>query len=94
MNPRLILGGLKSYLPVRPSAYTGTGGTTTGAYCYSVLMRHRSIIDRHVRPFHPKVVVELGPVDSIGLGLAMLLAGAHTYYGLDVLPHATAETNA
>jgi predicted RNA methylase len=93
MNPRLILGGLKSYLPVRLSAYTGTGGTTTGAYCYSVWMRHLSIIDRHVRPFHSDVVVELGPGDSIGLGLAALLAGAERYYGLDVLEHASVQTN-
>ena len=93
MNPRLILGGLKSYLPARLSAYTGTGGTTTGAYCHSVFMRHMSIIGRHVRPFRPDVVVELGPGDSIGLGLAALLAGARTYHGLDVLEHASVQTN-
>ena len=94
MNPRIILGGLKSYLlPVRLSTYTGTGGTTTGAYCYSVWMRHLSIIDRYVHPFRPGVVVELGPGDSIGLGLAALLTGAESYHGLDVLEHASVQTN-
>jgi hypothetical protein len=93
MNPRLLVGGLKSYLPSRLSKYTGTGGTTTGAYCYSIWMRHLSIIDRYVHPFRPRVVVELGPGDSIGLGLVALLTGADTYYGLDVLEHARVQTN-
>lgn len=93
MNLRLLLGGLKSYLPARMSAYTGTGGTTTGAYCYSVWMRHLSIITRHVPGFRPHVVVEPGPGDSIGLGLAALLSGARTYHGLDVLEHASLDTN-
>ncbi len=93
MKARLILGGLKSYLPARLFTYTGTGGTTTGAYCYSVWMRHLSIIARHVTPFRPREVVELGPGDSIGLGLAALLTGADKYYGLDVLEHASAATN-
>jgi hypothetical protein len=38
-------------------------------------------------------VVELGPGDSIGLGLAAILSGTDTYIGLDVLEHASAETN-
>lgn len=93
MNPRLILGGLKSYLPLPESSYKGTGGTTTGAYCYSVWMRHLSVIGRHVPAFRPSVVAELGPGDSIGLGLAALLGGADRYYGLDVVEHASVDTN-
>lgn len=93
MNTRLVLGGLKSYLPVQFSGYKGTGGTVTGSYCYSVWMRHLAIINRHVKPFHPSVVVELGPGDSIGLGLAALLGGADLYIGLDVLEHASTEVN-
>ena len=93
MNLRPILGGLKSYLPVRLASYKGTGGTTSGDYCYAVWLRHLSIIDRFVHPFRPRVVVELGPGDSIGLGLAALLSGAQRYQGLDVLEHASVETN-
>lgn len=93
MNVRLILGGLKSYWPIPPWAYKGTGGTTSGRYCYAVWMRHLSLVSRHVHPFRPRVVVELGPGDSIGLGLAALLGGAEAYHGLDVLAHASVETN-
>jgi hypothetical protein len=93
MNPRLILGGLKSYLPVPAAKYKGTGGTVTGLYCYSVWLRHLTLIARHVGAFQPRAMVELGPGDSIGLGLAALLTGVESYVGLDVLEHASPRTN-
>jgi hypothetical protein len=92
MNPRLLIGGLKSYLPI-PSDYKGTGGTVTGAYCYSVWLRHLSLIAKHAHLPRPHVLVEIGPGDSIGIGLAALLTGVDTYYGLDVLEHANVDTN-
>ena len=73
---RLMLGGLKSYFPVLHAGYKGTAGHTTAAYCYSVWLRHLSIITKAVPNFAPKVVVELGPGDSLGLGCAALLSGA------------------
>jgi hypothetical protein len=94
MNLRLLLGGLKSYLRVRPTAYLGTGGTISGAYCYSVWLRHLSLIAKHLgRPIHPATVVELGPGDSIGLGIAALLGGAETYIGVDILMHTSTQNN-
>jgi hypothetical protein len=93
MNPRLLLGGLKSYLPIRPSNYKGTGGTTTGQYCYSVWLRHLSLIARHTGLLRPRVLVEIGPGDTIGLGLAALLSGTERYIGLDVLEHASVAAN-
>lgn len=93
MNPRLLIGGLKSYLPLPTTKYKGTGGTLTGRYCYSVWLRHRSLIARYVKGFSARKMVELGPGDSIGLGLAALLSEIDSYVGLDVLEHATAEVN-
>jgi hypothetical protein len=88
---RLMLGGLKSYFPVLHAGYKGAVGHTTGAYCYSVWMRHLSIITRAVPNFAPKVVVEMGPGDSLGLGCAALLSGAEQYVALDVVAHADPE---
>jgi len=88
-----MLGGLKSLLPIRASSYMGTGGTNIAEYCYSVWLRHMVIINRHVPGFRPKAVVELGPGDSIGLGIVAVLTGAEVYTGLDVLEHASRETN-
>ena len=88
---RLMLGGLKSYFPVLHAGYKGAVGHTTGAYSYSVWMRHLSIITKVVPSFAPRVVVELGPGDSLGLGCAALLSGAEQYIALDVVAHANAE---
>ena len=88
---RLMLGGLKSYFPVLHAGYKGAVGQTTGAYCYSVWLRHLTLITKAVPTFAPKVVVELGPGDSLGLGCAALLSGAEQYIGLDVVAHANPE---
>jgi hypothetical protein len=42
---------------------------------------------------HPGRIAELGPGDSIGVGLAALLSGADSYTALDVIRHAKAERN-
>jgi hypothetical protein len=85
---RLMLGGLKSFLPALSGGYKGVVGDTTGEYCYSVWMRHQVAIAKVVPNFNPKTVVELGPGDSLGLGCAALLSGAEHYIGLDVVAHA------
>ena len=90
---RLVLGGLKSYFPALHAGYRGAVGHNTGAYCYSVWMRHLSIITRAVPSFRPRMVVELGPGDSLGLGCAALLSGADQYIGLDVVAHARPEND-
>jgi len=41
----------------------------------------------------PKVIAELGPGSSLGVGIAGLLSGANTYYSLDVLQSANIESN-
>ena len=81
---RLVLGGLKSYFPNLHAGDKGAVGRSTGAYCYSVWMRHLSIITKAVPSFRPRTVVELGPGDSLGLGCAALLSGAEQYVGLDL----------
>jgi SAM-dependent methyltransferase len=41
----------------------------------------------------PLTVVELGPGDSLGIGLMSLLTGAEQYYALDAVRQASTETN-
>jgi hypothetical protein len=84
--------GLKSL--IIPFDRRGTGGTVAARYCYSVWLRH--LVNLHANGatgFFPKVVAELGPGDSIGIGICTLLTGADVYYGLDMIKHANTERN-
>jgi hypothetical protein len=57
------------------------------AFCYSIFLRHYS----HVAPYFtssiPRVVAELGPGGSLGVGLCALMFGARIYYALDFVNH-------
>ena len=64
-----------------------TGGTDSARYCYSVCLRHLVRLEQNGVEVPPRRVAELGPGDSIGVGLAMLLAGAERYVALDVFPY-------
>ena len=49
--------------------------------------------DQHGLKTDPYTVVELGPGDSIGIGLMALLTGAERYYALDAVRHASNKAN-
>lgn len=65
-----------------------TGGTDSSRYCYSVWLRHLVTLNLYSFRINGAQVGELGPGDSIGIGLAALLSGASRYVGLDVVPFA------
>ncbi|MBN1187815.1 MAG: hypothetical protein JXB49_36415 [Bacteroidales bacterium] len=71
----------------------GTGGTINARYCYGVWMKHMSLMFESGMQKMPETMVELGPGDSIGIGLAALLSGVNHYYGLDVVKFASKEKN-
>jgi len=80
------LPGVKKFLPKK------TGGTIESRYCYSVWMRHL----RHWAKVYnkiPNIVAELGPGDSLGIGLAALLTGCNKVYALDVVKYWNNQRN-
>ncbi len=90
---KAILAGLATYIPGYDYS-RATGGTGSARYCYSVWMRHlvlsataRSVMDV------PKAIAELGPGDSIGIGLCGLLSGAERYYALDIVAYSDLKSN-
>jgi hypothetical protein len=89
--------GLATYVPGIAALQrhaTSTGGTDSARYCYSVWLRHLVKSYQYGRCTQPPSrVAELGPGDSIGIGLAALLCGADRYYGLDALPLANLRRN-
>jgi len=98
-DPRIVAKrmaiGAATYLPHvnKFIANHGTGGTNSGRYCYAVWLRHFTLARATVPDLGLVRVAELGPGDSLGIGLAALLSGAEHYTGLDVVPYASATVN-
>jgi len=91
---RRLAIGVASFLPgVNKLLAKGTGGTGSARYCYSVWLRHLAMAGRRRLNTHPEVVAELGPGDSLGIGLAALISGCGKYLALDVVEHAETERN-
>src|SRR5262245_49747377 len=84
-----IIKGMLTYVPglnALRQRRGSTGGSDSPRYCYSVWLRHLVILNSYGFKVDGAVVGELGPGDSIGIGLAALLSGAQSYVGLDVVP--------
>ncbi len=90
-----VLKGLSTYIPgLYPLlSRKWTGGTCSARYCYSVWLRHLVLAGENQLPTDPTVVAELGPGDSIGIGLAALLAGVERYYAFDAVAYADSTHN-
>ncbi len=85
---KALLSGLATYLPGY-RIMRKTGGTDSARYCYAVWLRHLVLVNAsgRMRPGVPRIVAELGPGDSIGIGVAALLCGAEKYYAFDVVKY-------
>lgn len=76
----------KYYTTLIKSDEMSTGGSCDARYCYSVWMRH--LINYYNESGKiPSTVVEFGPGDSIGTGIAALLSGCDQYYALDFIKY-------
>jgi SAM-dependent methyltransferase len=89
----LARGTLSWVPPLRTRLLSSTGGSVSARYCYSVWLRHLVLAAGHGLRDVPEVVAELGPGDSLGMGLAAVLCGARVYHGLDVVAFAGAGRN-
>ncbi|MFA7653842.1 MAG: methyltransferase domain-containing protein [Candidatus Magasanikbacteria bacterium] len=91
---KVLLKGLATFIPGTYRLFCkGTGGTISARYCYSVWLRHLILAQNTDIPYIPKVVAEIGPGDSIGIGLAALLSGADKYFALDAFKHINSRRN-
>ena len=89
VKTRSLIIGMATYIPgLRGLTGRRTGGASSARYCYSVWLRHLSILQRSGLPTTFKTMVELGPGDSLGVGLAALLSGVERYIALDVVQYA------
>jgi hypothetical protein len=89
-----IVKGIATWIPgAQRFIKAATGGTDSARYCYSVWLRHLVMASGNGLSVDPKVVAELGPGDSLGIGLAALLTGADEYYAFDIFKYASYERN-
>ena len=94
MRIRSLARGMVTFVPgLKWVGTVGGGHTASATYCYSVWLKHLTLLRQNGLEAVPDSVAELGPGGSIGVGLAALLSGAHHYVALDVLPHTTMERN-
>lgn len=90
-----VVKGLLSYIPgILKILPKGTGGcTNSAAYCYGVWLKHLTLLWENGLRSIPNTLAELGPGDSIGVGLAAMLSGVNNYYALDVVRFANTDLN-
>ncbi|HEX3666874.1 MAG TPA: methyltransferase domain-containing protein [Rhizomicrobium sp.] len=65
----------------------------TAQYCYGVWFKHLLLVDEIAGCGVPEVIAELGPGDTIGVGIAALLSGASRYIGVDARKFANVDVS-
>ena len=88
----IIKGAVKHIPGIKELLRPQTGGTIKSSYCYTVWMRHLKYYYSQKGTL-PQKVAELGPGDSLGIGLAALLSGCKSIYALDVIKYWDEERN-
>src|SRR5262252_5189710 len=90
-----LLRGLCTYLPGARRALAPQRAVKceTASYSYGVWMKHLALLWRSGMRKIPHSLVELGPGDSIGVGIAALLSGVDSYCGFDLMPFAKLRRN-
>jgi hypothetical protein len=89
-----VARGLLTYVPaIEKHIAKSTRGTDSARYCYSVWLRHLAMAHASGLNTEPRVIAELGPGDSLGIGVMALLTGGSQYVGLDVVQYADTSRN-
>src|SRR2546428_3372198 len=83
-----FIPGLRQVLPKK-----GTGGTISAKYCYEVWLKHLVILWENRLRSIPNTLAELGPGDSLEIGLAAMCSGVNNYYALDVVKYSNSDFN-
>jgi SAM-dependent methyltransferase len=91
-----VARGLLTFVPalndlIPPSR--SVGHTDSARYCYGVWLKHLTLLHAHGMPAVPNTLAELGPGESLGVGLCALLSGANHYVGLDAVAHSSSDRN-
>jgi SAM-dependent methyltransferase len=95
MRVRALVKGILTYIPGSEFVLPKTLASRDPPpfYFYGIWLKHLVHLHHQRLDDNPRTVAELGPGDSLGLGIAALLTGADRYFALDVIKHASTESN-
>jgi hypothetical protein len=71
----------------------GVSGINYARYCYSVWLRHLIYARQNGWNTMPDRIIELGPGNSLGVGIAALITGVNKYFAMDILKYSSEELN-
>jgi hypothetical protein len=96
MRALLVAKGLATWIPgVYGALFNRAAGAGTGSapYCYGVWIKHLTLLCAHGMPGVPRRIVELGPGETLGTGIAGMLCGAETCLAVDKVRHLRPDAN-
>lgn len=94
LKAHALAKGAVSYVPGSYSLFRANRGFARAEYFYGVWLKHLTLLDEATNCGVPQSIAELGPGDTIGVGIAALLSGARRYIGVDTKPFASRANNA
>lgn len=99
---KYICKGVGTFLPSHQLQFYGTGKIREDSMpaflvartCYSIWLRNLVALNKNnLKIEGMKMLMEIGPGDSLGIGLAALLSGFNRYVALDVIENAFNSSN-
>lgn len=82
-----------SYIPILKKILKKRGtAPVSGNYYYNNYITHLSLLQKHGF-IKGGILAELGPGDTLGIGISALLDGFEKYYAFDTIPHADVKKN-
>jgi hypothetical protein len=96
MKLKYLVKGIIKSIPGIEYVYdfhNNTGGSNCARYCYSVWLRHLIHMHENGMQSLPEKIAELGPGDSLGIGLSALISGSERYLAFDIIKYTNSEVN-
>jgi len=95
MNYKKLIRGIISYIPILKHILRkkGTGGSNSAEYCFKTWEGHSNYLYKNGFKFPINSLAEIGPGDSLGIGLTALLTGTKKYISLDNIRHSSSGNN-
>jgi hypothetical protein len=96
INPKKVIRSLISYLPIVKNVLKkAMPFYSSGKYCNDIYSVHKQGLLQagFSNTINGKIIAEIGPGDSLGVGACALLDGFKEYYALDLINHSTISSN-